>query len=375
MRSGSLLLLLLAAACNAGAAEPGVTPAEIVIAQVAPLTGVLSGPNQEGVNGALACFEAVNRRGGVHGRRVTLRQFDDQQKADKSLAITRALIAERAAFAFFMHRTSPTLEKVVPEATRAGYPVVAPQVGPNVVYEPFNPLVFNVCARYSAEVDQVIEYAHSVGQNRIGVFYANDAFGRDNREAAVVALRRRGLKPAAEITFDNRTTDVAPAVALFSSKAQVDMVLMIANAPAAAAFVKGMRAKGASTTFVSLSNTSGDGYVRALGHAGDGVIVTQVVPYPFSDSAPIAREYRKALREAGKGSPSYASLQGYISAKVLVEGLRRSGPNPTQAGFARALESIGDLDLGGYHVAYGPGRHDGSAYVDLTMIKNGKFLR
>jgi ABC-type branched-subunit amino acid transport system substrate-binding protein len=171
--------------------------------------------------------------------------------------------------------------------------------------------------------------------------------------------------------MDNRTTDVDPRQA---SKTRLQVILVI-NAKAAAEFVKQMRKSGVDSQFVSLSNTSGDGYIKDLGEAGNGVIVTQVMPYPYSDSVPIAREFRKIMRENSSAVPSYASIQGFISAKLLVEGLKRAGPNPTQKGFAQALESIGNIDLGGYVISYGPGKHQGSQYVDITMIKNGQFLR
>lgn len=366
--------LALSAGC-AWASEPGVSAAEIVIGQVAPLTGVLAGPNREAVEGALACFAGLNARGGVHGRKIVLKQFDDAQNADKSLEITRNLIRGRSVFGFFMHRTSPTLEKVVPEATKAGYPVIAPQVGPNVVYEPVNALVFNVRARYSTEIRKIVEHSTTVGLKRIGILHAQDAFGRDNRVAAVEALAKLGMKPVAEVGFDNRTVDVGPAVEVFSRKTPADVVIMIASAPAAAEFVKRMRARGASPTFVSLSNTSGDGYIKALGREGDGVLVTQVMPYPFASTSAIARDYRNAMKAHSGAAPSYASMQGYISARLLVEGLRRAGPRPTQKGFVQALEALGDIDLGGYQLTYGPGMREGSTYVDITIVRNGRFLQ
>ena len=355
------------------AAEPGVTQEEIVIAQVAPLTGVLAGPNRENVEGALAYLKFINKQGGIYGRKITLKQFDDEQNAQKSLDITKKLIADRSVFAFAMHRTSPTLEKVVPEATKAGYPVIAPQVGPTFVYEPHNPLVFNVRARYREEVTKVIQHLHSTGSDGFGFFYADDAFGRDNMVGAQQAMVKLKLKPVAEVLLDNRTIDIGPAVQVFA-KARPQVIVVITNAKAAAEFVKQMRKSGVDSQYVSLSNTSGDGYIKDLGEAGNGVIVTQVMPYPYSDSAPIAREFRKLMKENSSAAPSYASIQGFISAKLLVEGLKRAGPRPTQKGFALALESIGNIDLGGYSISYGPSKHDGSQYVDITMIKNGRFL-
>jgi len=355
------------------AAEPGVTQDEIVIGQVAPLTGVLAGPNRENVEGALAYLKFINKQGGIHGRKITLKQFDDEQNAQKALDITRKLIAERSVFAFAMHRTSPTLEKVMPEATKAGYPVFAPQVGPTFVYEPFNPLVFNVRARYRDEVTKIIEHLHSTGTDGFGFLYADDAFGRDNMVGAQQAMEKLKLKPVAEVLLDNRTTDIGPAVQVFA-KTRPQVVVVITNAKAAAEFVKQMRKSGVDSQFVSLSNTSGDGYIKDLGEAGNGVIVTQVMPFPYSDSAPIAREFRKLMKENSNAVPSYASIQGFISAKLLIEGLKRAGPNLTQKGFVRALESIGTIDLGGYLISYGPSKHDGSQYVDITMIKNGRFL-
>jgi ABC-type branched-subunit amino acid transport system substrate-binding protein len=374
--------VLVSAAYTAGvlltgstyAAEPGVTQNEVVIAQVGPLTGVLSGPNRENVEGALAYLKFINKQGGIHGRKISLKQFDDEQNPQRALDITRKLIADRSVFAFAMHRTSPTLEKVVPEATKAGYPVFAPQVGPTFAFEPFNPLVFNVRARYRDEVAKIIEYLNTTGSDGFGFLYADDAFGHDNMVGAQQAMEKLKLKPVAQVLLDNRTTDIGPAVEVFA-KTRPQVIVIITNAKAAAEFVKQMRKSGVDSQFVSLSNTSGDGFIKDLGEAGNGVIVTQVMPYPYSDSVPIAREFRKLMRENSSAVPSYASIQGFISAKLLVEGLKRAGPNLTQRGFAKALESIGNLDLGGYLISYGPSNHDGSRYVDITMIKNGRFLR
>jgi len=153
-------------------------------------------------------------------------------------------------------------------------------------------------------------------------------------------------------------------------------VIMITLADAGVAFVKQMRASGKSPMFITLSNNSSNAFIKNLGEDGLGLAVSQVSPYPFSGTATITREYLGLLKEKQDLAPSYSSMEGFIAAKVLVEGLRRAGKEPTREKLIAGLETMNRYDLGGLDVTYGPNLRAGTSYIDLTIIsKTGKFVR
>jgi len=151
---------------------------------------------------------------------------------------------------------------------------------------------------------------------------------------------------------------------------------MVTVLDAGVAFIKQMRKTGASPLFVTLSNNSSNAFIKNLGEDGHGVAVSQVSPYPFSRTMPITQEFHDAIKGRQDVSASYASMEGFIAAKVMVEGLRRAGPRPTREKLIAALESMQRVDLGGVDVTYGSQNRTGTQYIDLTIINRaGMFVR
>jgi branched-chain amino acid transport system substrate-binding protein len=114
--------------------------------------------------------------------------------------------------------------------------------------------------------------------------------------------------------------------------------------------------------------------IRELGADAHGLVISQVVPHPARATLPLVREYLSLLRAKG-GSPSYASMEGYIAARILGEGLKRVGPNPTREKLVEALENLGNYDMDGLNLRFSPTNHNGGTYIDLTIINaQGKLL-
>ena len=175
-------------------------------------------------------------------------------------------------------------------------------------------------------------------------------------------------------TVERNTVDVAKSVAEIG-KAQPQAVVMISAYKSCAAFINEMKKAGSSPTFWNVSFVGSKALAAELGRDGRGVLISQVVPFPWDSSTPVVKEYRALLAEA-KGEPGFGTLEGFIAAKVMVEGLRRAGKNLTRDGFIKAMESLDPYDAGGFKVVYGPGNHNGSTFVDLTIIsRNQKFVR
>src|SRR6185369_7074766 len=176
---------------------------------------------------------------------------------------------------------------------------------------------------------------------------------------------RRNMDIAAKATVERNTVDVDKAVAEMK-KANPQAVVMVGSYKACAAFIKQMRAGGFNPTFWNVSFVGSKALAKELGDEGRGVQISQVMPFPWDSSIPVVKEYRALLDEA-KGEPGFGTLEGYIAAKVMVEGLRRAGRGLTRESFTKAMESMSNVDIGGFKVSFGPDNHNASKFVDLTI--------
>lgn len=362
--------------CPATLHAQGLTAGTIVIGQSAATSGPASELGTEMRAGALAYFNAVNARGGVNGRRIELRTLDDGYEPDRAAANTRRFVERDEVFALFGYVGTPTTIAAMPVFTRAGVPLVGPFTGAEAFRKPFNRMIFNVRASYYAETDKLVELLATLKLDRIAVFYQNDSYGKAGLEGVERATAARGMKIAATATVERNTTDVKDAVAALA-KIDPQAVVMISAYKSCAAFIKAMKAAGKHPQFLNVSFVGSRALAGELGPEGRGVGISQVVPFPWNVGTPVVRDYQRALAaETGKENYSFTSLEGYIAAKVLVEGLRRAGRDLTRERLVAALETLVDYDAGGFLVNYSPTDHGGSRYVELTAIgRAGAFVR
>jgi branched-chain amino acid transport system substrate-binding protein len=369
-----LAALALATAAHA-AAETGVTESQVVLGQSA----VFSGPAQDlGIqmrDGALAYFDYINAQGGVNGRKIVLKSVDDRYEPDGAAAATKKLIEEDKVFALFGYVGTPTFNAAAPIIKEARIPLVSAFTGGESLRDPMIRYVFNVRASYYDETEQIVQHLTAMGVDKIAVFYQNDAYGKAGLEGVARALKKRNMAMAGTATFERNTVDVAKAVQ-DTVKLDPQAVVMIGAYKACAAYIKAMKAAGKSPSFWNVSFVGSKALARELGPEGRGVQISQVVPFPWDESIPVVRDYTRLLKASGKGEPNFSSLEGFISARVMVEGLKRAGKNLTRESLIRALESMDPYDVGGFKVTYTPTDHRGSRYVDLTIIsKDQKFVR
>ena len=364
--------LLLSAAAHA---EPGVSDKEIVLGQSAALSGPAKELGSEMRSGALLYFDQVNAGGGIHGRRIRLQTLDDGYEPERAAANTRKLIEEEKVLALFGYVGTPTSLAALPLFTEAKVPFVGAFTGAQALREPFNRYVFNVRASYFDETEKIVEQLTTTGIKQIAVFYQNDAYGKAGLAGVERAMTKRGLKIAATATVERNTVDVAKAVAALSAT-RPDAIVMVSAYTSVAAFVKGMKKAGSAAQFHNVSFVGSRPLAAALGDEGVGVAIAQVVPFPWSGTLPVTREYQAQARAAGAKDFSFTELEGYIAARVLVEGLKRAGRELTRERLVTALESLSRTDIGGFQVDYSSTNHNGSTFVDLTIIgRGGKFLR
>jgi ABC-type branched-subunit amino acid transport system substrate-binding protein len=356
-------------------AEPGITANEIILGQAAGFTGSVAGTVKELTAGAKAYFERVNATGGVHGRKIVLESVDDGFDPKRTPDAIRKLIAEKQVFAMFLSRGTPTNEAAYPVLEEMKVPLVGPSTGAMSMYDPPRKYLFPVRPSYHSETAKIVAQLVSTGINRVAVFHTDDSFGKDGLTGTLNALKKHSLTPVVVASHARGTVKVEEAVAAIS-KADPQAVIMVTVLDAGVAFIKQMKKTGASPLFVTLSNNSSNAFIKNLGEDGHGVAVSQVSPYPFYRSMPITQEFHDVIKGRQDVSASYASMEGFIAAKVMVEGLRRAGPKPTREKLISALESMKRLDLGGVDVTYGPQNRTGTEYIDITIIsRNGMFVR
>lgn len=213
----------------------------------------------------------------------------------------------------------------------------------------------------------------SLGLKNIAVFYQNDGYGKSGLEGVTAALKKFDLAPSAVGTVERNSLDVTKAVQAIS-KVTPQAVVMITLYKPTAAFVRQMKKNGQNPMFMTVSPVGAEQLVAELGDEARGIGISQVMPYPWNDTTPAVREYQRLLGRNGKYS--YYGIEGYLTAKVMVEGLRRAGRDLTREKLVSALESMNQFDMGGYRVSYGPENRNGSRFVELTVIgSGGKILR
>lgn len=350
----------------------------IVIGQVAPLSGVLASTGRQMVVGAKIVFDEVNAAGGVHGAKIEHRVPDDGYKVDETLRLTRELAARPEVLALFGFAGTANVGKLLEEKllAQAGIALVAPYTGGESLRRPFNPWIFHVRASYGDETEHMVQQLTTVGLERIAVLYQDDAFGKAGLAGVQAAVAKRRLKLAAAAGYERNTDKVSDAVQAILA-AQPQAVVMIAVNKPAAAFIKAYRGAGGAAQLFNISVVDPAEIVKLAGLAqAQGLGISQVVPYPYTPTLPAVREYQALLKKHAPGeAPNYTSFEEFLGAKLLVEGLRRAGPQPTRDKLVKALESLRELDLGGFVLRYGPHERIGSTYVEVTIVGRDGRLR
>ena len=371
---------LLAGAAAATLPWLGLGPARaqdtaIVLGQTTALSGPLADLGQAMHQGAQLVFNAVNARGGIHGRTITLNTLDDAYDVKKAEANAKQLLADSNTFALFNCFGTPHTEAILPLVKESGTPFFAPLTGAQSARVAARN-VFNIRASYAEEVDKMVQHLHTVGIKKISIAYQANAFGKEIDNAAHRAMAKLKLPEGVSATVANDGQDAKAAAQKIAQAEPEAVILGLAGKPTLE-FVKAFRALRRGTALYALSVMGTPATLTALGADAAGINITQVVPMPSSPTVPISREFLQAWKASGaKTEPSHLALEGYINARVFCEALQRAGKNLTRSSFLDALWTFKKWDLGGFEInATEPG-HNASRFVELTLVgRDGKFMR
>jgi branched-chain amino acid transport system substrate-binding protein len=355
--------------------ESGVTDTEILIGSCSALEGPANFLGTQTVLGAKAYLNHVNDQGGVHGRQIKLVAYDDSYEPAKAIECFNRLKQESVfAAAFFVG--TPTGAKHAPMAESAKIPLVGLFTGAQLLHEPFKRYVINVRASYYDEArEQVDNLWNVMGVRKIGVIYQDDAFGVTVLEGVKQALKKYNAAPVAQASFPRNTLDVNRSIELVRA-ATPEAVVMVGPYAPIAEIVKQGRAAGWNPLYLTVSFVGTEAFIKAAGKDGEGTVITQVVPPYNRTDLPSVAFYHEALKKYfPDAQPNFVSLEGFVDAMVLVEGLKGAGRSLTREKLIEAIESIKDLDIGlgpQLKLTYGPQDHKGFDTVYYTVVRDGQ---
>ena len=372
--AGLVILFAVASPLHARA-ETGVTSDAILFGQAAALEGPSSALGQGMRQGILAAFAEINAKGGVYGRKLHLVSRDDGYDPDRSVVQTTKLIEEDNIFALIGAVGTPTAIATVPISSARNVPFIGRFTGAEFLRAPELRNVVNIRASYSAEAEAWVKHlTEDLHFTNIAIFYQDDSFGRDGLAGVRRALEKRGMELTAEGTFERNTKFVSSALRIIK-RAEPQAVVMIGTYGPCAEFIKLARKAGFHPTFVNVSFVGADALARELGAAGEGVVVSQVVPFPWDTSLKVVADYQAAQTALDSTlSPGFVSLEGYLSGRLAGCRSRTGGAAPDRAGLLRAVHEVGRFDISGSVITVGPKMQDAPPKVFLTVIqKDGSF--
>jgi branched-chain amino acid transport system substrate-binding protein len=367
-RLAALAAAMMAFAPVQAQPTPGVSASSIVIGQSAPLSGANADFGNDIRNGALAYFAKVNAAGGVHGRKIELATLDDGNQVARAEANSKKLVEEQRVFALFGYASATLSRPALPLIAQHKVPFLSPFTGADPM-RVFNKHVYNMRASYADELEKIVDHYATFGIKRFAIVHYDDVVGRENFGAVERALKKRNLQIAAVTAFKDRAKpDIAGGLKEVM-KGEPEVVILTTLFKASSDFIKAAQQAGFAAQMVSNSFPGANPLAEALGKSGAGVAITQVVPPPSRRSVPVVQEYQAAIEKLlGKRDLSSTALESFIAAKVTVEAIRRAGPKLTREGFAQALDNMKAYDAGGYLMSFSPTDHNGSTFVELTVI-------
>ena len=359
MKKGRRIVLnLLATIALAGGipsrAEVGILPRSILLGQSAAFSGPSGELGREFRKGAHAYIQQINAQGGIYGREIVVIYRDDQYEPAKTFANTKQLVEQERVFALFGYLGTPTFQAALPIIKANKVPVIATVSGAQALRDLKKSSVFNIRASYHDELSAIVQYLKHYGKKGIALIYQNDSFGKDGKLGLEKALKREGLRPpVVSLPIPrNAPLHMIQKVTQLTANAKPDAVITISAYNNVANVVEGLRQKKSEAQNFTISFVGSQALAKQLGKNGHGVGISQVVPFPWDARMPLVKEYQNVITKNRSNTQyGFSSLEGFLAAKVLVEALKDSGPEPTRKNLlpllsecrAEALEVIGYL--------------------------------
>ena len=359
----------------AAAGDRGVTPTEIRLGASVVLSGPLGAQTLEFNEGSRLYFDAVNAAGGVHGRKIAYTTLDDGFDVKRAVENTRKLIDEQGVFMIYNSTGTAQTGAILPLAAESRTVIFGPVTGATAFRNKVNPYLFHVRASYADEARRIVSQLQETGTSRVVVVYQDDGLGKALLAELQQAATAAKVRIDAEVKLDPKAPDFPAAVAA-TERAQPQAVLLGIAGGTMTNYIKATLQTSVRPTFYGFSVANVDLIRRDLKEQARGIVLAQIMPPLRNTTIPVVAEYLRILREKNPVAvPSAFQLEGFVHAKLLVEGLRRAGRNLSTASFIKAMEDVGEIRFGRFAANYSPSSHNGSSYVELAIVDSSGQLR
>ena len=370
-----ILALAFAMGTCATASDRGVTPTEIRLGASVVLSGPLGAQTLEFGEGSRLYFDTVNAAGGVHGRKIVYTTLDDGFDVKRAVENTRKLIDEQGVFIIYNSTGTAQTGAILPLAEESKTIIFGPVTGATAFRQKVNPYLFHVRASYADEARRIVSHLVETGISRVTVVYQDDGLGKTLLAELQQAAAAVKISFDAEVKLDPKAADYAAAAAA-TAKAQPQAVLLGIAGGTLSNYIKATLSTSVRPSFYGFSVANVDLIRRDLKEQARGIVLAQIMPPLRNTTIPVVAEYHRALRDKNpSAAPSAFQLEGFVHAKLLVEGLRRAGRNLNTSSFIKAMEDAGEISFGRFAAKYSPTSHNGSSYVELAIIDNAGQLR
>lgn len=372
---GFLALTMGVAAGLANAGDAGVTANEIRLGTTSVLSGPLGPQTIQYGEGARLLFDSVNAAGGIHGRKISYTILDDGFDPKRAADNARKLIEEDKVFMLFNNTGTAQTAAVLPLLTETKTILFGPVTGATQLREKLNPYLFHVRASYANETEKMFSQFKQIGVTRVAFFYSDDGLGKALQSEVKKAIETFGMPLVAEIRLDPGAPDLAAAAAA-TAQANPQAVIVATAGQSFPNYVKAVMATTARPVFYGYSVASLDAITRELKERSRGIILAQTMPSLRNSTMPVVADFLRLHKaKSADAAPSAAQFDGFVHARLLVEGLRRTGRELSTASFIRTMESTGEIAFGPFRARYTPQNHNGSTYVELAIIDDKGQLR
>ncbi|MES2786207.1 MAG: ABC transporter substrate-binding protein [Pseudomonadota bacterium] len=368
--------LRLAATAAAMATAGMAGAAQLVVGQVGPMSGLDATQGRGYAAGMQILFNSVNKAGGVNGHTFTLVRKDDGGRPEDTVTATRQILAENKPIVLAGYMGNRNIADLVASGLLEKERIAL--VGYRVTeIRPETPFLYSVRASLRDEINKLTEHLATIGITRLGLLYEEGPGAAALVAAADDAVKKAGATIVGKASYPAGTASINAAVDTFIAR-RPQAIIMVASAAAAAGFIEQYRGGNGGAQLFTHSGADIEQMSKRLAEEQmQGVAIAQVTPSPYKISSKLAKDLTDALAIEKADVPvSYAMMEGFIAAKVIVEAVRRQGSaRPTREGMVAALDGIGNLNVGGYVVGFKPGTRTGSKFVELSIVTGAGKIR
>ena len=365
--------LILSIASTSAQQKISITPTNhnrtILLGQSLPLSGPSAQIGKKYQAGAQAWFNEVNRQGGINGKTIRLISLDDQYEPELTVKNTEILLAKPNLLALFGYVGTPTTKEILPLIEERKVPLIAPLTGASILRDEKLKMVVNLRASYQMEIDKIVDNLVRNARQKIAIIYQDDAFGKDGLKSTESALKKHGLKPIAIATVQRNSAQIRSALQVLTSS-QPNAIIIISTYVSSAALSRELLHRDIKAQIMNVSFVGSRALEQSLPVGlANGIGVSQVVPFPWDRWIPVVADYQRLMRVNNSSARlGFTSLEGFMAARLITEGIKRVEGPLTRAALIASLKSIKKVDLGGFQLDLSSNERQASNYVELTFF-------